>query len=234
MYNKKALLDIAVYAIPSFFLLILILVAFSFYFIQVSKDTPSLYSSKSDDQILTTITYLRTPVNQEETISDLIRQSLDKNDFTELDEKTNELLKETKIPLSIYDGNNNLMHEIIPSTQSSNTIVRIPYNNEIIKVGYIRTKDLSEQDTEEIDCDSLSKQECIDSKKCVYIYYGPGYDPITGITTTLDVWHCIECKPANCPSAPQKYCPAFNNKCNANCEWTGPPTLTQTRGCQPK
>ena len=162
-----------------------------------------------------------------------------KNDFTELDEKTNELLKETKIPISIYDGNNNLIHEIIPrATQLSNTpTVEIPYNNDIIKLGYIETKDLSEQELEpeqKIDCDSLSKQACIDSKECVYIYYGPGYDPITGITTILDVWHCIECKPANCPSAPQKYCLTFNYKCNANCEWTGPPTLTQARGCQPK
>ena len=196
MYNKKALLDIAVYAIPSFFLLILILVAFSFYFIQVSKDTPLLYSPKSDDKTLTIITYLRTPINQEETISDLIRQSIDKNDFTELDEKTNELLKETKIPISIYDGNNNLIHEIIPrATQLSNTpTVEIPYNNDIIKLGYIETKDLSEQELEpeqKIDCDSLSKQECIDSKECVYIYYGPGYDPITGITTIFDFWHFI-------------------------------------------
>ena len=25
-----------------------------------------------------------------------------------------------------------------------------------------------------------------------------------------------------------------SNKCNANCEWKGSPTLTQAMGCQPK
>ena len=234
MYNKKALLDIAVYAIPSFFLLILILVAFSFYFIQVSKDTPPLYSPELDDETLTIITYLRTPINQEETISDLIRQSIDKNDFTELDEKTNELLAKTKIPLSIYDNDNNLIHEIIPRTTQIVNYPRviIPYNGELIKMGYIK-KDLIGK-KQGIDCDSLSAQECIDSKECVYIHYGPGYDPITSITTTIDVWHCIECKPSNCPAAPEEYCLTFNDKCNANCEWKVSPTLTQSGACQSK
>ena len=234
MYNKKALLDIAVYAIPSFFLLILILVAFSFYFIQVSKDTSSLYSSEFDDKTLTIITYLRTPINQEETISDLLRQSMDKNDFAELDEITNELLKETKIPLSIYDSDNKLIHEIIPRTTQIVNYPRviIPYNNEIIKVGYIKEDLIGKK--QGIDCDSLSAQECIDSKECVYIHYGPGYDPITSITTTIDVWHCIECKPSNCPAAPEEYCLTFNDKCNANCEWKVSPTLTQSGACQSK
>lgn len=234
MYNKKALLDIAVYAIPSFFLLILILVAFSFYFIQVSRDTPSLYSPELDDKTLTIITYLRTPINQQETISDLIRQSIDKNDFTDLDDKTNELLKETQVPISIYDENNNLIHEIIPrTTQSLNTpAVKIPYDNELIKIGYIK-KDLIGK-SPSIDCDSLSAQECIDSKECVYIHYGPGYDPVRSITTTLDVWYCIECKSSNCPAALEEYCKTFNNKCNANCEWKDSPTLTSTGECQSK
>ena len=56
-----------------------------------------------DDETLTIITYLRTPINQEETISDLIRQSIDKNDFTELDDKTNELVEKCDFPIYPID-----------------------------------------------------------------------------------------------------------------------------------
>jgi len=98
MRNKKGSFDILdVFAIIAIFLLIATFVFFVnilrvSHFLQDSEKQ-QIYGEDAMGSSITLINYLRTPVEDGQTISDLIITSYNKKDYSKLESKTRELLK---------------------------------------------------------------------------------------------------------------------------------------------
>jgi hypothetical protein len=96
MKNKKAALDI----LDLVSIIVIFLLVFSFIFFinfqraakGFQKTTQELYGEESLDNTITLISYLKTPID-DKTISDLIISSYYKNDYTQLTQKTKEIIK---------------------------------------------------------------------------------------------------------------------------------------------
>lgn len=136
--HKKGQFDVAVFGVPAFFLILLTLVSFSIYLAIVITSAPIIDVVELEDDTIELINYLKTPINSQETFADLIRKSVETNDFLELNDKTNELFKDTnfRYQLSIYEQNNILLKKIGDQGVKPNTELVLPTKDKAIIVKF--------------------------------------------------------------------------------------------------